>query len=102
MPKSPKVRAGILVALLIIAIAGGVSLMASREPRKGKFCTPSLPIQEVNGKTVAVQTHGSHGGVCAVPGTNPGMDTLGFDCRVRGPDGKVLTTVKPSHADGTC
>lgn len=100
MSKSPKVAVGILVTILVIAIAGGVFLIVTRGPRKGTFCNPSLPIRSINGKTVALETRGSDGGQCEVPKTNLGMDTLGSDCKIRDPDGKVVATVKPGSGHG--
>ena len=88
--------------LLVIAVAGGVYLRVSRQSTGATFCESGMPIRFIDGKTVAVQVRGSGAPNCAVPETNPGWDTLGLDCKVRAPDGKVLETVKPSQVDGTC
>ena len=65
------------------------------------FCHPALPIRELNGRTVALQTDGT-GTVCEVGETVGGMETLGTDCKVRAPDGSVVEFVQSSREDGTC
>lgn len=93
---------GLVVALLIVVVAGGVYFGMSRAPRKCTFCQPAIPIQHVNGKTVALQSRGTGGGPCEVPKTNPGTNTLGLDCKVRDPNGKVLETVTSTRDHDTC
>ena len=102
MPKSSKVRVGTLVALLVIAVAGGFFLRESRDSGKATFCKTSLPIEQIDGKTVAVQVRHPGSGFCTVPKTNLGQDTLDLDCKLRAPDGEVVATVKPSGNHNTC
>ncbi len=92
----------VVAVLLVAAIGGGYVWLHSYEPRKGTFCTPALPIREVDGRTVAIQEQDPGGTDCAVGRTTPGMATLGKDCKVRAPNGAVVDTVKSSRKDGTC
>lgn len=102
MLKSPKVRVGVLVVLLVGVIAGGVIFKAHRSSQTQKFCNASLPFRTLDGEHVAYQDRDLLGPGCDGAAVNAGMDTLGMDCKVRSPGGSVVKTVKSSRADGTC
>ncbi len=93
---------GLVVAILAIALTGWAVVRVTQNPRQGTFCHPAMPIRSVHGKSVALETRGSDGGPCATPRTNPGVDTLGTDCKIRDPHGKVLETVTSTGNPDTC
>jgi hypothetical protein len=97
-----KLRTTALAALLGASIAGGVVLHRPDQPAAPKFCQASLPIREIEGRTVAIQDKDPDGSECDLAPTNDGMATLGLDCKIRASDGTVLATLKSTRTDGAC
>ena len=92
-----------LVTVLLIALAGGIFYVSThRSGTTGHLCQTSLPIRHVGDRTVAVETKATDGGTCRVGKTNVGIDTLGLDCKVRSPNGKVVETLVAPGEDATC
>lgn len=95
-----RIRAGVLALLLTATVAGAA--LITRDPGNETLCQASLPFRVIDGREVAVQDKDPLGGDCDLDQTMPGMDTLGLDCKVRSPDGTVITTLRSSRDDGTC
>lgn len=103
MARSSRLRDGMLVTVLVIALVGGIFYVSThRNGVEAHVCHPALPIRMVGDRTVAVETKPTEGGPCPIDKTNRKMDTLGLDCKVRAPNGKVIETVPRSGADNSC
>jgi hypothetical protein len=96
-------RAG-AVGVIVLVAATGIWITAASQAGETRFCKASLALVEVDGRMVAPQDQTG-------PGEDPGCDfgeterayaVLGFDCKVREPDGEVTVEVVPNRNDGTC
>lgn len=96
-------RVGALALLLVAAIGGGWFVTRSRAAEP-KFCQASLAIVEIDGQSVAFQDQtGPHEDErCDFQETEDAYPVLGFDCKVREPDGEVTAELVPNRSDGTC
>ncbi len=96
-------RVGALGVLLVVAVAAGWIVTSSRleEPL---FCQASLAIVEIDGRSVAPQdqTGPNEDERCDFQQTEDAYPVLGFDCKVREPDGEVTVELVPNRSDGTC
>jgi hypothetical protein len=75
------------------------------------FCAAGLTISTVDGQTVVLQDQGKPGrhkedNPCSgdYESTNgvAGFNMLGFDCKLRDASGRVVGSLNPNRADGTC
>ena len=104
MPVGGKVlRVGALGVLLVISVAGGWIVTSARagEPT---FCLASLAFVDIDGRMVAPQDQTGPGEDerCDFQETEDAYPVLGFDCKVREPDGEVTVELVPNRSDGTC
>jgi hypothetical protein len=96
-------RASAASVLLVVA-AAGTWIFANSQPGEARFCQASLAIFEIDGRTVVPQDQTGLGEDerCDFDQTKDGYPVLGFDCKVREPDGEVTVELVPNRSDGTC
>jgi len=96
-------RVGAFSVLLVVAVAGTGILAASR-PGETRLCRASLTIIEIDGRTVTPQDQTGPGEDegCDFDQTEDAYPVLGFDCKVREPDGEATVELVPNRSDGTC
>lgn len=94
---------GLTSALVLVIGAGGLFLWNDRA-QETHFCKASLAMLEINGKTVIPQdqTGPTEDPACDFDETEDAYSILGFDCRIRKPDGTVTVELVPNRDDGTC
>lgn len=81
----------------------GFAVWALNQEGTETFCTLGLPIYEHDGARGTLEDNGEPGrDGCDGPDHNSLGITLGFDCKVRSPEGEVVDEVEPNRADGTC
>jgi hypothetical protein len=94
-------RVGAL-GVILVALVGAVSVRMS-QPGEPKFCTLGLAIVTIDGHEVQFQDQAKPGrDGCDLDQTQPLARVLGFDCRIREPDGQVVVELVPNRSDGTC
>ena len=95
-------RAG--AAGLVLVAAAGVWTLATSGQGEARFCKASLAIIEIDGRTVVPQDQTGPGEdqACDFDETEDAYPVLGFDCKVREPDGEVTAELEPNRSDGTC
>jgi hypothetical protein len=93
--------AKVIVLLPLIALASGTGvLLVGHEIAKP--CDPTVTTVRIGHEWVQLQDRGSAGkDNCDGPRTSRSALTLGLDCKVR-TRSRVVTTVPPNRADGTC
>lgn len=93
-------------AVSVIVLAAAIGLWRSAASRQGetRFCKASLALVEIDGRMVAPQdqTGPDEDEGCDFDQTERAYVVLGFDCKVREPDGEVIVEVVPNRSDGTC
>lgn len=96
-------RAG-AVCVIVVAAVTGVWIRATSPSAETLFCKASLALVEIDGRMVAPQdqTLAGEDGRCDFDQTERAYAVLGFDCKVREPDGEVTVEVVPNRRDGTC
>jgi hypothetical protein len=96
-------RAG-AVGVIVAVAATGIWITASSRQGETRFCKASLAVVEIEGRMVAPQdqTGPDEDEGCDFDQTERGHAVLGFDCKVREPDGEVTVEVVPNRSDGTC
>ena len=92
------------VSVLVVVAAAGAWLWAASKGSESHFCQASLAIVEIDGRTVAPQDQTGPGEdeACDFDETESAYPVLGFDCKVREPDGEVTAELVPNRSDGTC
>jgi hypothetical protein len=94
-------RVGAL-GVVVVALLG-VAWARSSQPGEGTFCTMGLAIFVIDGQEVLPQDQSKPGrDGCDSDDTLPRAKVLGFDCRIREPDGDVVAKLVPNRSDGTC
>ncbi len=99
-----RARVAGLVAVLVVALGGVVWLRASAN-REPVFCFAAGAGFEYEGEFYWLEDQGTpgRGGPCGDGRTaKPFERTVGFDCKVREPDGTVSASFRPNRSDGTC
>lgn len=92
-----------MVMAALVVVGGGFAVWAVSQDGTATFCTLGLPIYEHDGVSGTLEDHGMPGrDDCDGPDHSNWGVTLGFDCLVRTPEGKVIDAVEPNRADGTC
>lgn len=96
-------RAG-AVCVIVVAAAAGIWIRSTSQQDEALFCKASLAMVEIEGRMVAPQDQTGPGEDerCDFDQTEPAYAVLGFDCKVREPDGEVIVEVVPNRSDGTC
>ena len=99
-----KVIRGGAVCVIVVAAAVGVWIRATSPSGEALFCKASLTLVEIDGRMVAPQdqTLAGEDERCDFDQTEGTYAVLGFDCKVREPDGRVTVEVVPNRRDGTC
>jgi hypothetical protein len=89
---------------LLIMVAGLGAFAWSNRAQESHFCKASLAMFEIDGRSVAPQDQTGIGDDpwCDFDETEDPYPVLGFDCRIRQPDGEVTDELVPNRADGTC
>ncbi|MCU1369317.1 MAG: hypothetical protein JWO77_511 [Ilumatobacteraceae bacterium] len=90
---------------VLVVVIGAVGLFAwSSRAQESHFCQASLAIVEIDGRSVAPQdqTGPTEDPWCDFDQTEDAYPVLGFDCRIRQPDGEVIAKLVPNRHDGTC
>lgn len=90
--------------MLLVVAAAGTWIFTSSRHGEARFCQASLAIVEIDGRTVAPQdqTGPNEDEHCDFDQTEDAYPVLGFDCKVREPDGEVTVELVPNRSDGTC
>lgn len=104
MPFGGKVLRSSAAGVVLVVAAAGTWIFATSLPGEARFCQASLAIFEIDGRTVVPQDQTGPGEDehCDFDQTEDGYLVLGFDCRVREPDGEVTVELVPNRSDGTC
>jgi hypothetical protein len=92
------------IGVVVLAVATGAWVFVSSRTQEPLFCLASLAFVEIDGRMVAPQdqTGPTEDERCDFGETEDPYAVLGFDCKVREPDGEVTLELVPNRSDGTC
>ena len=96
--------------MLILALATAMLVLPTLQAPKQApvFCAVGLQLTTVDGQMVALEDQNAPGPTAKGPCGDSdrkgvaGMNTLGFDCKLRDETGRVVATTTPNRADGLC
>ncbi len=96
-------RVGALSLTAVVA-AAGTWIVTTSAPDEPLFCQASLALVMIDGRSVAPQDQTGPGEDerCDFDQTEAGHLVLGYDCKIRQPDGEVEVELVPNRNDGTC
>lgn len=90
---------------LVLAVTGAAGLLyaTNLDPPHETFCTLGLPYIQGADLSFTFEDGGSPGpGECDRSTVMPDAHVLGFDCKLRDPDGKVVAELEANQPNGSC